>query len=101
MNTRKPITKSLYEYMKADLRAYKDYTILLNVHKTDTGVYYPLATLFKTGERVISLDIDHLFENKDKALSFALGASHEAINAILKEETTEFMLTNNLISEGF
>lgn len=83
--------------MKADLKKYRGYTVLFNAHITDSGVYTPSATLFKTGEDAVKLIIKRTFTERDQALSYALGAAEEAINLKLKGKKPDFEL---LVGEG-
>ena len=82
--------------MKADLIKYKDYTILFNAHEIESGSFSPVARLFKSGEKAITLDIKRTFAERDQALSFALGAAEAAVDTILKGKKTDFAL---LLSE--
>ena len=83
--------------MKADLKKYKNYTILFNARETESGTYHPVATLFKSGETSITLDIKRLFKDRDEALSFALGAAEAAVDAKIKGNKPDFA---SLVSEG-
>ena len=76
--------------MKADLKKYRDYTILFNAIELYSGSYYPIATVFKSGEEAFSIDINRSFTDRDQALSFALGASENTINAMINGEEVEF-----------
>lgn len=78
--------------MKADLRKYKNYTILYNAHKTESGLYTPAVTLFKSGEETIKLEFKRTFEDRDQALSFALGAGDAAVDAKIKDKKPDFSL---------
>ena len=73
--------------VKADLKKYKNYTILFNAREIKDGLFSPVATLFKSGETSITLDIDRSFKNRDEALSFALGAAESAVDAKIKGNT--------------
>lgn len=81
--------------MKSDLKKYKDYIILFSAQESNDGSFYPIATLFKAGEKVVSLDIDRSFFDRDQALSFAIGASEETINALVEGNKTEFRIVSN------
>lgn len=74
--------------MKADLRKYKSYTIPYNAHKTESGLYTPAVTLFKSGEETLKLEFKRTFEDRDQALSFALGAE----DAKIKDKKPNFSL---------
>ena len=78
--------------MKADLRKYKNYTILYNAHKTESGLYTPVVTLFKSGEETVKLEFNRTFTNRDEALSFALGAGDAAVDAKLKGKKPNYSL---------
>ena len=78
--------------MKADLKKYKNYTILYNTKETDDGSYIPVATLFKSGETSITLDTKRLFKDRDEALSFALGAAEAAVDAKIKGNKPDYGL---------
>jgi len=67
--------------VKADLRKYKNYTILYNAYKTELGLYTPVVTLFKSGEKTLKLEFKRTFKDRDQALSFALGAGDAAVDA--------------------
>lgn len=67
--------------MKADLRKYKGYTILFNAYQKESGMFCPVVTLFKSGEKTIKLDFTRTFANRDRALSFALNAGDTAVDA--------------------
>ena len=60
--------------MKADLSKYRDHTILYNAKETIPGIYTPITTIFKNGEEAIKLTFDKSFNDRDEALSYALGA---------------------------
>ncbi len=79
-------------FVKADLIKYKDYTILFNAHELESGCFCPIATLFKSGEKAITLNIKRTFAERDQALSFALGAAEAAVDAMLKGKKPDFML---------
>ena len=78
--------------MKADLKKYKEYTILYKTKETESGEYSPVATLFKSGEEAVTLDIDKSFPDRDAALSFALGAGEATVEAKLKGKKPDFTL---------
>ena len=78
--------------MKADLKKYKNYTILFNAKETDTGNYVPVASLFKSGEDTVTLQIDRLFDDRNAALSFALGAAEETVDAKISGKKPDFTL---------
>jgi len=82
--------------VKADLKKYKDYTILYKTKEMKPGEYTPVATLFKSGEEAVTLDINKIFTDRDSALSFALGAGEATIEAKLKGKKPDFTL---LVSE--
>ena len=82
--------------MKADLIKYKDYTILFNAHEIESGSFYPVAMLFKSGKKAVTLDIKRSFAERDQALSFALSAAESAVDARRKEKKPYFA---SLISE--
>jgi len=82
--------------VKADLKKYKKYTILFNARQTESGEYRPVASLFKSGEDAITLDISRTFADRDAALSFALGAAEETVDAKIKGNKPDFKL---LVSE--
>ncbi len=87
----------MYKYVleknvKADLKKYKNYTILFNARETKDGLYNPVATLFKSGETSITLDINRSFKVRDEALSFALGAAEAAVDAKIKGNKPDFGL---------
>ena len=67
--------------MKADLKKYKKYTILFNAKETETGEYRPVASIFKSGEDTTKLSIERSFADRNAALSFALGAAEETVDA--------------------
>ena len=48
----------------------------------------------KSGEETFTLDIKRSFKDRDQALSFALGASEETINAILDGKKIDFEIKN-------
>ena len=66
--------------MKADLKKYKDYTILFNAREIEDGIYSPVATLFKSGETALTLNIKRSFNDRNQALSFALGVAEAAVD---------------------
>lgn len=78
--------------MKADLKKYKSYTVLFNAYKTDSGVFCPTATLFKSGEKPETLKIGKTFADRDQALSFALGAAEATVDAKIKGKKLDFAL---------
>ena len=78
--------------MKADLRKYKSYTILYNAHKTESGLYIPAVTLFKSGEETLKLEFKRTFEDRDQALSFALGAGDAVVDAKIKDKKPDISL---------
>ena len=78
--------------MKADLKKYKNYTILFNAKERESGNYQPVASLFKSGEESITLKIDRMFEDRNAALSFALGAAEEAVDSIVKGKKPDFTI---------
>ena len=78
--------------MKADLKKYKKYTILFNAKEVGSGDFRPIATLFKSGEEAIKLNFDRLFDDRNAALSFALGAAEEAIDAKINGDKPDFTL---------
>lgn len=82
--------------MKADLKKYKDYTILYKTKEMGQGEFTPVATLFKSGEDAVTLDINKSFTDRDAALSFALGAAEATVEAKLKGKKPDFTL---LVSE--
>ena len=84
-------------FVKADLKKYKNYTILFNAREIENGLFSPVATLFKSGETSITLEIDRSFKNRDEALSFALGAAEDAVDAKIKGNKPDFGL---LVGEG-
>lgn len=78
--------------MKADLKKYKDYTILFNAHETDSGLFCPVVTIFKSGEKAITLDIKRPFIKRDQALCFALGVGETTVDAKLEGKKPDFAL---------
>ena len=82
--------------MKADLKKYKNYTILYKTKETESGKFSPVATLFRSGENAVTLDINKSFSDRDAALSFALGAGEATVEAKLKGKKPDFTL---LVSE--
>ena len=82
--------------MKADLKKYKNYTILFNAKETDTGNFKPVASLFKSGEDTITLKIERSFDDRNAALSYALGAAEETVDAKISGKKPDFKL---LVSE--
>lgn len=81
--------------MKADLKKYKNYTVLFNARETDSGTFSPTAILFKSGEETITLNIERTFAERDQALSFALGAAEATVDAKLKGKKPDFALLVN------
>ncbi len=82
--------------MKADLKKYKNYTILYKTKESETGEFVPVATLFKSGEEAVTLDINKIFAGRDEALSFALGAAEATVDAKVQGKKPDFTL---LVSE--
>jgi len=82
--------------VKADLKKYKNYTILYKTKETESGEYKPVATLFKSGEDAVTLDISKTFADRDAALSFALGAAEATVEAKVNGNKLDFTL---LVSE--
>ncbi len=78
--------------MKADLKKYKNYTILYKTKETESGEYKPVATLFKSGEDAVTLDISKIFADRDAALSFALGAAEATVEAKVNGKKPDFTL---------
>lgn len=78
--------------MKADLKKYKNYTILYKTKETESGEYKPVATLFKSGEDAVTLDISKTFADRDAALSFALGAAEATVEAKVNGNKLDFTL---------
>ena len=78
--------------MKADLRKYKNYTILYNASETESGLFAPVVTLFKSGEETIKLKFDKTFAERDQALSFAIGAGDAAVDAKIKGKKPDLSL---------
>ena len=72
--------------MKADLIKYKDYTILFNAHQIESGSFCPVATLFKSKEKTVTLDIKRTFAERGQALSFALYVAEAIVDAKLKRK---------------
>lgn len=79
--------------MKADLKKYKDYTIIYSAYKTNTGSFCPIATFIKSGEKVVRLDTKRTFAERDQALSFALGAAEVVINENLIGSESEIFVS--------
>ena len=77
-------------FVKADLIKYKDYTILFTAHEIESRSFCPVATLFKSGEKAVTLDIKRTFAERSQALSFALGAAEAAVDAKPKEKKPYF-----------
>ena len=67
--------------MKADFIKYKDYTILFNAHEIESGSFCPVAMLFKSGKKPVTLDIKRSFAERDQAFTFALSAAESAVDA--------------------
>jgi len=82
--------------VKADLKKYKNYTVLFNAKETETGEFQPTATLFKSGEDSVSLSIERTFKDRNEALSFALGAAEDTVDAKIEGKKPNFKL---LVSE--
>ncbi len=76
--------------MKADLRKYKGYTILYNAFRKDSGMFCPVVTLFKSGEKTIKLNFMRTFSEKDRALSFAFDAGNVAVDAKIRNHKLDF-----------
>lgn len=69
--------------MKADLIKYKDYTILFTAHEIESGSFCSVATLFKSGEKAVTLDSKRTFAERGQALSFALSAAEATVDTKL------------------
>lgn len=82
--------------MKADLKKYKNYTILYKTRVAESGEFTPVATLFKSGEEAVTLDIKKTFTDRNAALSFALGAAEATVDAKVEGKKPDFTL---LVSE--
>ena len=82
--------------MKADLKKYKSYTILFNAKETDSGGFQPVASLFKNGEDTVTLKIERSFSDRNAALSYALGAAEESVDAKISGKKLDYKL---LVSE--
>gem|GEM_PF-3517175 len=82
--------------MKADLKKYKKYTILYNAKEAENGEFVPTATLFKSGEESVTLNIEKSFSDRNAALSYALGAAEETVDAKINGKKPNFKL---LVSE--
>lgn len=82
--------------MKADLKKYKNYTILFNAKETDSGDFQPVASLFKNGEDTVTLNIERSFSDRNAALSYALGAAEESVDAKISGKKLDYKL---LVSE--
>lgn len=82
--------------MKADLKKYKNYTVLFNAKKTESGEFQPIATLFKSGEDSVSLNIERTFKDRNAALSYAMGAAEETVDAKMEGKKPNFKI---LVSE--
>ncbi|MEM7400835.1 MAG: hypothetical protein AAF304_02675 [Pseudomonadota bacterium] len=78
--------------MKADLVKYKNYTILYKAKETASGEYVPVATLFKSNEEAVTLNIERKFTERNAALSYALGAAEETVDAKIKGKKPDFTL---------
>ncbi len=78
--------------MKADLIKYKNYTILYKAIETESGEFVPVATLFKSNEEAVTLNIERSFTERDAALSYALGAAEETVDAKIKGKKPDFTL---------
>ena len=81
--------------MKADLIKYKNYTILYKTKETESGEFVPVATLFKSNEEAVTLNIDRSFSERNAALSYALGAAEETVDAKIKGKKPDFNLLVN------
>jgi len=55
-------------------------------------LFSPFATLFKSAERAIKLDIKRTFSERDQALCFVLDAGKATVNARLKGKKLDFAL---------
>ncbi len=82
--------------MKADLKKYKSYTILYKTKESEAGDFTPIATLFKSGEEAVTLEITKSFTDRNAALSFALGAAEATVDAKVEGKKPDFRL---LVSE--
>lgn len=78
--------------MKADLKKYKNYTVLFNAQEKNRGEYSPTATLFKNGEKTVTLNIERTFNRREQALSFALGAAEATVDAKISGKKPDFAL---------
>jgi len=78
--------------VKADLKKYKNYTILFNAKQAESGEFVPVATLFKSGEDSVTLNIESSFKDRNAALSFALGAAEETVDAKINGKKPNFKL---------
>ena len=76
--------------MKADLRKYKGYTILYNAFRKDSGMFCPVVTLFKSGEKTIKLNFSSAFAERDHALSFAFDAGNVAVDTKIRNYKLDF-----------
>ena len=83
-------------YVKADLKKYKKYTILFNARETETGEYKPVASIFKSGEDTMTLNIERSFSDRNAALSYALGAAEETVDTKISGNKPNYKL---LVSE--
>ncbi len=82
--------------MKADLKKYKNYTILYKTKDAESGGFVSVATLFKSGEESVTIDIKKIFMDRNEALSFALGAAEATVDAKAEGKKPDFRL---LVSE--
>lgn len=78
--------------VKADLKKYKNYTILYKTKNTESEEFIPVATLFKSGEEAVTLDIRKSFPDRNSALSFALGAAEATVDAKVEGKKPDFTL---------
>lgn len=90
------LNSSCGDNVKADLKKYKNYTILYKTRETESGEFNPVATLFKSGEEAVTLDIEKTFSDRNAALSFALGAAEATVDAKIDGKKPDFRL---LVSE--
>ena len=81
--------------MKADLRKYKNYTILYNASETSSGLFIPVVTIFKSGEETLKLKFDRTYADRDEALSFSIGAGEAAVDAKLKGKKPDLSVILN------
>ena len=96
--------------MKADLIKYKDYTILFNAHEIKSGSFCPIATLFKSKEKTVTLDIKRTFAERGQALLlFLVGleinwidslptlvVEHESDGVVFRDTSTVAMMSRHL-----